>query len=343
MVFRYLRFLKKYLAAKQRARNIDGYPTNCHIVVTNRCNHKCLMCNYWKEKGPDQLTLKDFDKMLSSPVLSHLYSICITGGEPFLRKDLGEIIELIYNRTGLKPHINSNFSLPSTIDKILKKHKNHIGGIHTTICGPEKIHDKVTGVKGSYKRFLECIEVIKKNGFADKFRPGMTVNRENYKYMWDMYKKYEEFDISFTIVEHAEFAYGGTEGLDLNFTDDEKKEMIESLKKVIKKRGYWKTWKERIGDFYIIDWLENKGRPRPCYAGLLEIRIEGNGDIMACHRFPPMGNLKKEPLEKIWMSEKARNTRRVCHTCQKCMRGCSLSTLWVNPFKVRLKKIVPKF
>jgi len=342
----YIRFFRKYIDSKFRKYkyHITGkvYPTNCMFVVTDRCNFRCSMCNYWKNNDPDILTLKDIEKIFSSPILSKLYTLCITGGEPLLRKDLGEIIELAYKYTGLKPHINSNMSMPNVLDKILEKHKDKIACIHTSISGSPNLHNKIKGREDAYKQLLTSIEVIKKHNFLDKFKIGMTVSRENYKEMLELYNKFKGQDIPFVIVEHAEHAYGGTKGLNLDFTNEEKKEITNNLIKIIKKRGYWKTWKIRLGDIYLIDWLKYRKRPKPCYAGIFEMRIEANGDILPCHVYPSIGNIKEESMEKIWNSETAQKTRKKTISCQMCMRGCSLSTLWANPFIFRLKKIIPK-
>lgn len=342
---KYINFFRKYVDAKFRKYNyyITGkiYPTNCMLVITNRCNFKCISCNYWKNKGPDILTLEDIKNIFSSPILSKLYTIGITGGEPLLRQDLGEIIEIIYQYTGLKPHINSNMSMPNVLDILLQKHKDKIGGIHASI-DPQEIHNEVRGRKDAYQKLMESIEVIKKHNFLNKFKIGMTINKKNYTEIFNLYNKLKEYDIPFIIAEHAEHAYGNTKGLDLDFSEEQKREIINNLSKVIKKRGYWKTWKTRIGDFYLIDWLRYNKRPKPCYAGIFEIRIEANGDILPCHRYPPIGNVKKENLEKIWNSEETKKIRKAIKSCQMCMRGCSLSTLWVNPFVFRFKKLIPK-
>ncbi len=65
------------------------------FYVTNRCNFRCKFCFYYAEieqgRKPDELTLEEIEKLSKSigPVLQ----LSLTGGEPFLRKDLADLTQ----------------------------------------------------------------------------------------------------------------------------------------------------------------------------------------------------------------------------------------------------------
>lgn len=61
------------------------------LVATYRCNARCHMCNTWKfPTTPEQeMDPKYYER------LPHLKFLNITGGEPFLREDLGEIVRIV--------------------------------------------------------------------------------------------------------------------------------------------------------------------------------------------------------------------------------------------------------
>ncbi|MCJ7772594.1 MAG: radical SAM protein, partial [Desulfobacterales bacterium] len=75
-----------------------GSPINITFSVTNKCQSQCKTCNIWEiykkhpEKREEELNLNEIEKIFSS--IGHIYIFNTSGGEPFLRNDFAEIIEL---------------------------------------------------------------------------------------------------------------------------------------------------------------------------------------------------------------------------------------------------------
>ena len=69
---------------------------NLTLSVSYRCNSRCLTCNVWK-KRVDDLTLDEY-KALFAGLGSSLYWATFSGGEPFLRPDLIDIVIACYDR-----------------------------------------------------------------------------------------------------------------------------------------------------------------------------------------------------------------------------------------------------
>ncbi|MBU2406860.1 MAG: 4Fe-4S cluster-binding domain-containing protein, partial [Nanoarchaeota archaeon] len=70
-------------------------PLNLTIGLTNTCNSRCLTCNIWKKSSENDLSLNELDKIFQNigPTLEWLI---LSGGEPFLRKDIVEICASAY-------------------------------------------------------------------------------------------------------------------------------------------------------------------------------------------------------------------------------------------------------
>ena len=68
---------------------------NGTVIVTYRCNAKCTMCNRYKEpsKPEEEISLETIKK------LPEMYFTNITGGEPFIREDLKEIVRELYKKS----------------------------------------------------------------------------------------------------------------------------------------------------------------------------------------------------------------------------------------------------
>lgn len=67
---------------------------NGTVIVTYRCNARCNMCNRYKKpsKPEEEITVETIKK------LPPMYFTNITGGEPFIREDLKDIVRELYKK-----------------------------------------------------------------------------------------------------------------------------------------------------------------------------------------------------------------------------------------------------
>ena len=64
------------------------------LEITHDCIAKCIMCNIWKiPREVPNLPIEDWVRLLSSDLFHDLRELDITGGEPFLRRDLLDLFE----------------------------------------------------------------------------------------------------------------------------------------------------------------------------------------------------------------------------------------------------------
>lgn len=162
--------------------NIINFPKTISLTITNKCNLKCQMCGQWSTQGymhhkketlKQELDLADWKKIIDELSANHIASLLIRGGEPFLFPNIMDLLEYI-NQKNIFISIDTNGTL-------LKKYATDIvrlGNIHLTISidGPEKIHDRVRGVKGCFKKIKENIDFlneIEKNR-GSKISKGIT-------------------------------------------------------------------------------------------------------------------------------------------------------------------------
>ena len=94
--------LKKYLktinyAFLNYASRENIYPFYASFKVTHKCSLKCSFCNVWMEKTPD-LSKENVFKLLDNIGNSSIVVLSIEGGDPLVRKDLGEILKYAYKK-----------------------------------------------------------------------------------------------------------------------------------------------------------------------------------------------------------------------------------------------------
>ena len=125
------------------------YPTFLLLEITERCNCRCRMCRIWENKERKELDINDFERLFRDPLWRNLRILSLTGGEPFLRHDLIDIILLAARHLPRLERISfpSNGILTKhimdTVKAILSSLPAHIDfKIGISIDGVEDVHDQ---------------------------------------------------------------------------------------------------------------------------------------------------------------------------------------------------------
>ncbi len=153
---------------------IRDRPFDLEFAITYRCNLRCVQCDIWRydqenlHKAREELGVEEIQKIFSS--YDGLRVVGITGGEPFLRRDLDLIIEAISESQKHLEHlfITTNGQLidiaRDKVEAILKM-KGSIGkefSLHVlvSIDGPPEIHDSIRGVRGAYGKARSTLKAL---------------------------------------------------------------------------------------------------------------------------------------------------------------------------------------
>ncbi|MCA9426722.1 MAG: radical SAM protein [Candidatus Omnitrophica bacterium] len=132
--------------------------------VTARCNLRCSHCFYLDELGPsNDLTPEELEKFCKS--LGSLTFLRLTGGEPFLRKDLSEVIRLFYDICGTKRiGVITNGTKHQIVRDTLEDFKKHTPrlkiDVGVSIDDIGEKHDVIRKKKGVYKEAVDQIEQL---------------------------------------------------------------------------------------------------------------------------------------------------------------------------------------
>ncbi len=139
-----------------------NYPSYVIFFVTANCNANCKMCfykdNMVENRGKNELTVEEYDKITKKIKLINVLGI--SGGEPFFRKDLSEIIKVIYkNCRPLVVDLPTNGSFTESILKqvedIAKNCPEMTIDLQLSIDGPEKIHNEIRGLSDGFQKMKE--------------------------------------------------------------------------------------------------------------------------------------------------------------------------------------------
>ena len=184
-----------------------------NLVLTMRCNHKCLSCSIWKsnENKKEELSCSDVSRILEKN--PQMMWVSITGGEPSLALDFPEILSKCLQRVKLV-NIITNGERPDIIIPSVKKAlesspENHILILHVTLFGKPLIHDKMTGIPHSYDKAIETMNGLKRLGYEHRLILGiehMIGENNPFEYQFVQHKANQlNVGITYTLEQHADY------------------------------------------------------------------------------------------------------------------------------------------
>ena len=322
-------------------------PSRLVFFITNKCNLFCKHCFYQKQlnKSLEELSVSEIEKISFS--LAKVYTLLISGGEPFLRTDLPEICKIFYKQNGTKTiYIPTNGILKERIlsmsENIAKRCKDCQIIIGVSLDGPREQNDSIRGV-GTFDivlKNLPSICEIKKRFKNVSVNICTTIFDRGYSDTMDLFElikrntcvSYHAFSPFRKLTTDNLFSPPTYENW-LKITNDlsklDKYYFIKAKEKGIRLRCH-ALIKKYVYNI-ITESLNNKKWPFQCLAGHLFGVIEPNGDIRMCEASNVIGNLRESEynFKEIWFSQKAKITKKqikdgVISKCRHCTYGCSL-------------------
>ena len=140
---------------------------NGTVIVTYRCNARCSMCNRYKapSKPEEEISIETLKK------LPKMHFTNITGGEPFIRTDLKDIVRELYKKSNRIVISTNGFFTDRIVD--LCKEFPQIG-IRISIEGLEQTNNEIRGLQNGYQRGYGTLKKLREMGMKD-VGFGMTV------------------------------------------------------------------------------------------------------------------------------------------------------------------------
>ena len=304
-------------------------PSYFIFYPTSRCNLKCTHCFYHDSlnKKFKELSLDEIDKFTKT--MDPLLHLILTGGEPYIKKDLAEIARIFYHNTRLPI-----LSIPSNgwyLDKMDKQIRNILKWCPELILnqlisldGLEEDHDRIRGIKGSFKKALEAIKLIKNlKKKLKRINVGViiTFTSQNQKKMKEIVKGVYELskpdNISINLVRGDP-----KEKVNLNLDMKLYQEAVDyrnSLfysKKILGHSDFTGSNLVTAGRIVLNEVVkeifETNKYQTPCYSGNLSGVMYPEGQVYPCEildKSHKIGNIRDFDLDfkKLWLSQKAKD------------------------------------
>lgn len=312
------------------------------FFVTKNCTANCRHCLLGGDaKSTDELTVQEIERITEH--MDPLLFLLITGGDPFIRKDISEIVKTFYRKPGFR-----NLGMPSNgflterivaeTERILKDCPGIDFAVDISIDGIGSDHDDIRRKPGLFEKAVETyrrLEKLTKTYENFNLNVAVTVSSFNHDKLDDLYK-YLKDELGVVNINHLLCRGNPTdpaalqvdmanyrrfsEQLDRDLRDDALKgyhgypfaDLVNAMKIVRQKL----IERIRRNDEYVT----------PCYAARLGAILYPNGDVAPCElRDEVLGNLRKNDynFRSIIASDTAREIRNrisdsKCHCTYEC-------------------------
>ena len=307
-------------------RNDEIKLISAYLHVTNKCNLHCLGCYSYDEK---RNCAKDLDiEQLKCAALrlkeAGLKSLVISGGEPFLRKDLPELLEYCREIEIAEVFVITN----GTLDIDYSKFKGLVDEITVSVDGYSETCPSFIRDEGIFKKIVNSVKKIKQLEIPVSILP--TLHKKNCKNVTEYMELARQLEVplNFSILSVCDTA----EFHDFLLEDADLQVLAEALMET----GV------QIQDVSAECNLE---AGLSCGAGKTIVSIDTDGNIYPCHMLHyselKLGNIVENPLRKEYLQkdvlQKIREANvdhiEECSFCEHryfCSAGCRARSYFKN-------------
>jgi MoaA/NifB/PqqE/SkfB family radical SAM enzyme len=328
-----IQLLKKAIRYRYlKATGNPAKPQAVSIEITQKCIARCIMCNIWQARDIVDLSAEDWIQCLSSSFFSDLRELDITGGEPFLKKDL---LELIHGISRLRDDnlkkmksiaITTNGFLTDRILEFTEKAIEILVPKRISLVmvfamdGIGEIHDKIRNYKDAWTKVDHTIQGIKDiRKISQNLIIGLktTVLPQNVDQLEGI-SSYAEENGLFTIISPCIITKNRYRNIDrkddLAFSESEIQKMIQFYQSSYFRWDFHRT--------QLVNYLRTGVIKKPCSAGFNYLFIRSNGEVYPCPLITVnLGNIKQTSVAGLFSSKAASRFRKKvgrypeCRTC----------------------------
>ena len=318
----------------------NGKKLNGTVIVTYRCNARCSMCSRYKapSQAEEEISLETIRK------LPPMYFTNITGGEPFIRQDLKEIVRELYKKSDRIVISTNGFFTDRILD--LAREFPQIG-IRISIEGLEETNNEIRGLPDGFRRGYRTLRQLRKMGMKD-VGFGMTVQDRNAPDLVPLYRISDRLGMEFATASLHNSFYFVESGNIIHDRPMVAANFERLINELLRSRSP-KKWFRAYFNHGLINYIYSQPRLLPCDMSFDTFFIDPYGDVMPCNGTKDkevMGNLNVQTWDELWNSPEAAAVReKVRHCNRQCWMIGSVSpamhkyiwkpALWVAVHKGR--------
>lgn len=171
-------------------------PIVIQFPVIDICNSQCQMCRIWENSKSDDIKPETLRRGLRNPLYSEVRGVGLNGGEPTLRKDLGELAAVLFEEL---PKLRSISLITNAyrheeviarigdVGEVVRQHGGLLD-VMVSLDGYGEMHDRVRGKPGNFERAQKVIAFLQTSPLIYRVRIGCTIIKENVYGLADLFE-----------------------------------------------------------------------------------------------------------------------------------------------------------
>ncbi len=313
-------------------------PREWMFPVTYRCDARCVMCNIWQSSKAGELSIAQWKHILDDRLFAGIESINLTGGEPTLRRDLPQLVQLLIDKLPALRRLTLTTNALNSSHVI--NHCEQLGelcagrgisyfvGVSLDAIGP--LHDEMRGIPDAFEK-VECtLERLQRLREQGRLRVGIncTLTSHNLHDAKNVRQWCAERDleVNFIIASFAESYYANIEAAkDLEITAQQRRALIAFLTELAAQKSLG-----NLAAYFYADAARmierGTARTTPCVFQKDAFILDARGDLQYCMYSRKLGNVRKESAAALYYAPQnlAHRQEIIASKCQNCTITCFL-------------------
>jgi MoaA/NifB/PqqE/SkfB family radical SAM enzyme len=308
-------------------------PFYLRFQITLKCNYGCRMCGIRRSEGLStelsHLQISEVVRRLARLGARH---VVITGGEPFLRQDLPDVIAA-FASNGFSVRVQTNGGPQVTRELLAECARAGLRDLSVSIDTlDETVQDSICGTRNVVENALRSLRLAKEllpEGITQANVVASHYNFEELPALVSFFWRLGAYTyITPVMIAHAadgpngDYRFRGSDGaFSLQDLDPDVRERVVNELISLRRRGMGLTNSTR----FLQDWrrhMANEGASWRCQAGQLSLDIRPDGGICFCKEQEPIGNILDESFFSFFRSrEFRRQAAEAANACEGCFYG----------------------
>lgn len=328
-IYNIVSYVWEWFVKPARRNPSTDYPRVLNLLATEQCNCRCLMCNIWDRSDQKVLTTGKLQEVLSDSLFKNILHVGISGGEPTLRGDLSELIDVILCvLPKLKSiSVTTNGTNPEFLEELLpdiKRNclKNKVDfTLNISVDGLDIVHDNIRQKPGTFNKITLLLEITRQLDIQTQIQ--CTVSGKNVycvegvRYLAKQYGA----DIVYRLATNIQRLNNYDKIKSITLNDDQKSFLADFLTspatltqtKLPTRRLFYGDLATRL--------LNGNRRSAPCYFKSEGVMLSASGELFTCSICSePLGNTVDNSANDLYFSAKATAIRasQQTDTCLFC-------------------------
>jgi len=283
------------------------------IAPHNQCSCRCIMCDIWKIRDPQEITPQDLERQIKSLRDLGVRWIVFTGGEPQRNSELFTLARMIREDGIRVTLLTAGLQLEAQAKQIV----NTMDDVIISLDGPASVHNQIRGVPRAFERITAGMKALRRHRPDIVICARCTVQKKNHRHLCELTMAAKENDfnsISFLAADVVSSAFNRPRAWppqhqqEVALTFEEVEALTAEIARLISEHrqdldsGFIVETPAKLGrivSYFRAQLGQGEHSAPPCNAPWVSAVIEASGQVRPCFFHEPVGNIRENTLAEI--------------------------------------------